>query len=339
MPFQNYLCEATGEPVEPPECIHCALKGALPGCEFTPAILHAIAENQRPPDYANEQAEAEFGKPVDVGVSVTELLGCPRKLRYMQREPWNDKPSSMYWAVRGDLFHRTVEMYGATEKRVVSEQRLFWFFKYQGQVVGLSGQPDLVVQREKGWHILDYKTIKEVPTYTYRYTCSLTGKHIYDVPFRIRRGNRVNCPHCGEKHDQKDVEMQKLAAQPRGSHTAQIQLYAELVEKNAALLAGITGAPADLPIVSAEMVYMDMAKAKRVEVPIWDQTARRELLTRRLKVHLQATPDILRNTDEVWQCDYCPVRGNCEKDFGGHVGKAMLEEQAIAAKDLDTVPD
>ncbi|HOG79725.1 MAG TPA: hypothetical protein PK454_08215, partial [Anaerolineaceae bacterium] len=91
MPFTHFICETTGERVDPQDCLACALGGALPGCQMTPAILAGILRHQRPADFAMTQAQAALdGKPVtlDKALTVTELLGCPRKTRLMKTVDW-----------------------------------------------------------------------------------------------------------------------------------------------------------------------------------------------------------------------------------------------------------
>ena len=336
MPFTHFICETTGERVDPQDCLACALGGALPGCQMTPAILAGILRHQRPADFAMTQAQAALdGKPVtlDKALTVTELLGCPRKTRLMKTVDWADRPARLYWAYRGTLFHDEAEKYAATEPLAFAEGRLHWVFKFQGQVVSLSGQPDLMLYRAGAWHLLDYKTIREVPRRTWRHTCRATGQVIYDSPFRAN-GKGVNCPHCGVKHTSDLVEIREMPPQPRGSHIEQLQLYTLLIEKNgpqllAALndvLASIGGAPLQQPpaVNTAELHYLDMSGGLRIPVDVWPLEQRMTLLKARLALHLLDDPEPIRDPQEAWQCDYCPVRAACELRQGAPVGRAAL---------------
>jgi len=44
-------------------------------------------------------------------------------------------------------------------------------------------------------------------------------------------------------------------------------------------------------------------------------------------------PPIINDSDDLWRCDYCPVRRQCEQIHGSPVGKEALElevEQVLA---------
>ncbi len=348
MPFKGFICEVTGERVSPEHCLACARKGA-PGCDVgSPAIIAGIARHQRPLNYAVALAQDQRQDLVlSHGFSVTELLSCARKQRLLQAEDWFDKPSKMYYAFRGTLFHGEAEEYLAGDLLSAGEQRLFWFMKFSSKTIGLSGQPDLLLfdAERGGWRLIDYKTIKEVPGRTFRYTCTATNSTIYEVPFRVR-GKQVNCPWCKTKHPIEDVRVEELPPQPRGSHIEQLQLYALLIEKNAAKLAAAVNAkagkkvvPDDAPIVAAELVYLDMSNQKRIAVDIWTREQRMELLKSRLALHIQdGLPEVLTDPAELWACDYCPVRGICAEKHGGPVGKEMLVAEAAEAAQEEAVP-
>lgn len=335
MPFKNLICDVTGEAVDPTACLNCARDGALPGCEMTPAIVAGIVRHQRPVDFSLNAAQSEFsGGKIDRAFSVTELLGCPRKVKLQSEVDWGDKPSKLYWAYRGTLFHGEAERYGEEEPTAVSEDRLFWFFKYAGKVIALSGQPDLILYRNHAWHLLDYKTIKQVPSRTYRHTCRVHNKLIYDTPWKAN-GKGVNCPHCGVKHTSSEVDIEELPPQPRGSHIEQVQLYVLLIEQNNKKLTdalnirlkavGIDAeVPANISVDSAELHYLDMSGGKRIAIPVWSRDERVALLKQRLAAHMQDDPQPINDPQEAWQCDYCPVRAACELQNGGPVGKNTL---------------
>jgi len=340
MPFSGFLCEVTGEPVSPDHCLACARKGA-PGCEVgSPAIIAGIIHHQRPIHYATRSAQDQrLDLDIQHGFSVTELLSCARKQRLLNDVNWYEKPSRLYYAFRGTLFHAEAERYLDSDPLAAGEERLFWFLKFSGKTIGLSGQPDLILfdSLRGGWIIHDYKTTKEVPGRTYRYVCAFTSKIIYDVPFRIK-GKQVNCPWCATKHSLDEVSMEELPPQPRGSHVEQIQLYTLLLEKNAARLAAKVNAraagqivPENASVIGAELVYLDMSAQKRIQVSIWPKEERLELLKRRLSLHMQPElPAILTERDELWACDYCAVRTRCAQLHGSPVGKDLPVSSPIA---------
>ncbi len=328
--FAGFICEVTNEPILSADCLDCARKGA-PGCEVgSPPILSGILRHIRPAGFSQGQAQdARADVTPDLSFSVTELLGCARKGALMQTEDWYERPSRLYWAYRGTLFHSQAEAYAQDDLTVISEQRLFWFFRLGGKTIALSGQPDLLLfdEQHKGWRIVDFKTTKEVPSRRYRYTCLTTGQVIYEVPYKIK-GN-ANCPHCNAKHNASEVSAEELPPGPRAAHDLQLQVYATLVEKNGAALANMLNrrlmkqaCPPDAPILGGELVYLDMSTQKRIQVEIRPAAERMALVRTQLQPRLAGgLPDILRNPLEAWQCNYCPVRPACESHHGGPVGR------------------
>ncbi|MCD4672210.1 MAG: hypothetical protein K8R77_06070 [Anaerolineaceae bacterium] len=352
MPLAYFICEVSGEKADPQTCLACARNGSLPGCEFTPAIIAGIINNQRPSGFASEEAKKHFRKSgrsgkIDLALSVTEALNCPRKVQYERICDWGSTPSDMYYAFRGTAFHAMAEAYVKEGPLAIAEMRLHWFFKMLGKTVGLSGCPDLITYRHDlgGWLIQDYKTIREIPKRTFRYTCNETGAIIYNVPFRIR-GNTVKCPHCKVKHpnDDEHVTVDEMPAQARDSHVEQIQMYAQLITRNQRLLIDIINRrmgekriEKSMPVVAGEICYLDMSGIKRIPVPIWSPKERIGLVSHKIKPHLSdETPGVLTDPEDLWKCDYCPVRYQCELEHGGKVGQAALDEQ-IAVN--EAVPD
>ena len=342
--FQGFICELSGEKVSAAECLACAEAGA-PGCRYgSPAVIAGIANNMRQPGFALDVAKAQREDiRFDYGFSATELLGCPRKKRLIQEYPWWDKPSSLYWAFRGNLMHDRAEEYAEQNPHALAEQRLFWSLRFQGKIIGLSGALDLLIYQPKqeGWVIVDYKTIAKVSNHLWRHICKATGKIMSDMPFPVN-GKGMNCRWCGEKHDKADIQIVKVPFQPRSSHKEQLQLYALLVEKNAATLAAAVNArleangkePSvrpDAPIVGAELVYMDMKGMVRAEVEIWPREDRIAFLKQKLAAAI--TPDmppVLTDPGQTWQCRYCPVADYCETlaEAEAVVDSAYAEETA-----------
>jgi CRISPR/Cas system-associated exonuclease Cas4 (RecB family) len=337
MPFVGFNCEVSGEPITPQTCLICARSGA-PGCEIgSPAIIAGIIRGQRPPDFALAAASGERQDlRLDAGFSVTELLACPRKTRLMAGHDWREKPTRLYYAYRGNLMHAEAERYLSEDPLAAGEARLFWFMRYSGKTIGLSGQPDLLLYDPPrgGWKITDYKTIKEIPSRTYRYVCPVSGETISETPYRVR-GKSLSCAWCNERHPLEDVRVEELPPQPRGSHALQLQLYALLVEKNVARIAQAVNRqlaeagsqasiPADAPVIAAELVYLDMSGQKRIKVELLPRPERMALLKERLALHIQDDlPAILTNPADLWQCAFCPVSEICARLYSGPVGKEL----------------
>ena len=343
MPFAGLICEASGEAITPQACLLCARSGA-PGCEIgSPAIIAGIIRGQRPPDFALAAASDERRDlRLDAGYSITELLACPRKTRLMAEYDWWEKPTRLYYAYRGNLMHAEAERYLSEDPLAAGEARLFWFMRFSGKIIGLSGQPDLLLYDPslRAWKIVDYKTIKEIPSRTYRYICPISGETISETPYRVR-GKSLNCAWCNERHPLEDVRVEEHPPQPRGSHALQLQLYTLLVEKNVRRIAQAVNRQlseagsqlsiqADAPVIAAELVYLDMSSQKRISVDLLPRSERMELLKERLALHIQDDlPAILTNPADLWQCDYCPVREICARLYGDPVGKELLAAETL----------
>ena len=324
--FQGFVCELSGEPVSAAECLACAQAGA-PGCNYgTPAVIAGIANNMRTPNFslaAVQQKREDIA--FDFGFSATELLGCPRKKRLIQQYPWWEKPSALYWAFRGTMMHSAAEKYAGDNPFALVEDRLFWFLRFSGKVIGLSGAPDLLVYDPQlgGWKLIDYKTIKQVRTSLHRHICPATGNTMSDMPFPVR-GKQMYCKWCDEKHPKNELTIVKVPFQPRGSHREQMQIYSILVEKNAAALAEAANAqlraagrddvvPPNAAVIGAELIYMDMSRMIRLDVDIWSYKDRLAFLKRKLAAAIMPDlPPVLTDPDQTWQCKYCPVATTCE---------------------------
>ena len=92
------------------------------------------------------------------------------------------------------------------------------------------------------------------------------------------------------------------------------------------MLASIGGAPLQQPPVvnTAELHYLDMSGGLRIPVEVWPLEQRMTLLKDRLALHLLEDPEPIRDPQDAWQCDHCPVRAACELQQGGPVGRAAL---------------
>ena len=111
-------CEMTEEPVNFDDCLACAKNGA-PGCSMTPALVERIRDGIRPHDFAQRMAEE---READFGLSVTELIYCPRKFRLSKTYPYIEKPTALYRMMRGSGVHADLAQYSEG----IRETRLAW---------------------------------------------------------------------------------------------------------------------------------------------------------------------------------------------------------------------
>jgi CRISPR/Cas system-associated exonuclease Cas4 (RecB family) len=80
---------------------------------------------------------------------------------------------------------------------------------------------------------------------------------------------------------------------------------------------------------TAEIVYMDMREQLRIPVELLPLDEAWKLIEQRLALFTtNSLPDILHDPEEFWECDFCPVRGVCERLYGAPVGKSLVGEEA-----------
>ena len=299
MSLAGFLCGATDMPVTIEACLACARSGALPGCHQTAPVLNGIVQGLRPDDY---------------GLTVTTLIGCLRKWRLMQDTAYWLKPAQSYWAYRGQLLHGVAAHYAADDPHAIAEQRFTITIALpDGQSIAVSGQPDLVLIDQHT--LIDYKTTKVVPTGWRSYVCPETDQLIAEGPYALRRKS-LDCPHCA-----------------LGAHLTK-------VDRSDRPAAGETPSRAASQPVSPAAGSERVRRRSRRDpvsrhghaVPHPDRPAAARLkpkryLRERVALAVQTDlPPILTDEDELWACDYCPVRQVCEERHGGPVGKAAQHQ-------------
>jgi CRISPR/Cas system-associated exonuclease Cas4 (RecB family) len=253
-------------------------------------------------------------RPDDFGITVSVLLGCPRKVRLMQEWPYYLKPSESWWVYRGQLMHGVAYEFARRDENAIAETRFSMLVDTaNGGMIKISGQPDLVFTDRS--HLLDFKTTKRTPRPWLTFTCPETGQVIREGQW-APRGRVIACPHCelGE-HPKKEV---KEEGPPRAysRHVRQISLYRLLLAENG------------IEVSSGEIVYQDMSEQVRIPINLIPIPEARALLESLVAMHTQGPlPRILTNSEEVWECDWCMSRGKCEELHGGLVGKAALEKE------------
>ena len=309
MPHIGFTCDATELPVDIPDCLACARAGALPGCHQTAPVIAGIVRGLRPDDMPMSDAPPERRWAAWRGWTVTTLIGCLRKARLMQSEPYWLKPSESYWAYRGQLMHGIAARYAEEADQVLAEQRLSVVSEaLHGVSVEVSGQPDLVLLDQK--HLIDYKTTKAVPTGWRAYVCPETDRVISEGPYALRR-KFVECPHCTlGQHDAKVIEVLS-APRAKVQHVLQVSLYRLLLHRHGHV------------IETAEIIYMDMDTQLRVPVDLLSLEEAEHYLRERVTLAVKSDlPPVLTAPDEVWECGYCAVQAACRERAAEESGAA-----------------
>lgn len=305
MPFIGFVCEADESAVAPEQCRACARQGARPGCQQSAPVITGILNGLRSGH----------------ALTVTVLLGCARKARLMQTEDYQLKPAEAWWAYRGQLMHGVSAAYAQGDPDAIAEQRFSMLVDAgsgealcaslkptASRLVEISGQPDLVLVDRR--HLVDYKTTKAVPGPWRTWTCPTLGVIAREGQFACRT-KWLDCPACSQRHEAAAIETQHP---PRAyaSHIQQVSLYRLLLWENG------------IEVDTAEIIYQDMRQQLRVPVELLSLSEARTLLEARLAEHTQPNlPDVLRDPDDIWQCNFCPVRAACERQHGvplGHRG-------------------
>jgi hypothetical protein len=298
MPFQNFICETTGEPVAPQTCLACARNGALGGCPMTAPVIKGILANLRPDNF---------------GITITTLLGCPRKFQLKQEWDYNLRPSELWWAYRGQLMHDVSARYAQDDPNAVVEQRYSVMVEAPAGLNIISGQPDLVYLDRH--HVLDFKTTKAVPGPWRVYTCPETGLIIREGPYAWRT-KMIACPHCFDGEHVARQIVQEGPPRAKKAHIQQVSLYRLVLAEHG------------VAVDTAEIIYMDMREQVRIPVELLPLAEAWKLIEQRLALFTtNSLPDILRDPEEFWECDFCPVRSVCERFYGAPVGKSLVGEE------------
>lgn len=109
------------------------------------------------------------------GISVTQLLGCPRKVFLEKTNDWFSSPIENWPALRGTLVHGLLEQTGGENAEIeVRHERV-----YKG--VTISGQPDSVRVLGNGKRrlIRDWKSTNKLPYYDNAYSSHKLQTNIY----------------------------------------------------------------------------------------------------------------------------------------------------------------
>ncbi len=141
------------------------------------------------------------------------------------------------------------------------------------------------------------------------YTCPEAGVVIREGPFAWRN-KYLPCPHCPEgEHVAREI-VQESAPRPYRTHVEQVSAYRLLLAEN------------DVPVEQAQVIYQDMAQQLPIDVALLPMDATLALLQQRLALLTHPDlPPVLSDPELLWECDFCAVRGACERLHGGPVGR------------------
>ncbi len=278
----GFLCELTGKPVSFDACLSCSYSVSR-GCPMFPSAIERILATQRPQDYAMQIAAQHGG--ADHAFSVTEIVYCPRRYRLAREHPYYERPTAMWRMLRGTAIHDFL----ANFSQGIREQTLVWRFRFQGKTIALVGTPDLLMETGHGLVVVDYKFTDFAPRERSALLCNDCGAEVSED---------LLCPNCGPLHRERVSATTLL--KPRNGHESQVLLYCLLVEK--AMHNRVAG---------GQVIYLTR-KPLKLDVR-YDRNAALHILVQRLATLLSPSlPPRLEKAEELWQCEHCPLREQCE---------------------------
>lgn len=176
---------------------------------------------------------------------------------------------------------------------------LLVIFTFQGKTIALTGTPDLVEDTPNGALVTDYKFIEYAPRDQKILVCPDCQEEV---------SKDLVCPNCGQI-GKSAVNRVNIPAKPHAGHDRQVNLYGLLIEK-------VLGKP----VAGGQIIYLTKTP---VRIPVsYERDATMAFVKQRLAALLDADlPPVLTEPDELWQCDYCPVRSQCEALHSAPVGK------------------
>jgi len=294
MGFKGFICEGMssipldGSRVGPQACLTCSYERHVTGknhCPFTPPIVRGIIANNQPRDL--------------MGYSVTELIGCHRRVVLKEEVDYWIEPSQAYWAFRGQLAHSIVEGYHNGDGELIERR---FYADLDGMLI--TGQPD-VVYPDEGL-VVDYKTTKRVPKPLKRYACPACGAIIRENQWYARKGSTLTCDDCSAAYKAEEIEAEIVDPQPYDTHVDQLNVYAWLLAQN-----GIT-------VGTAQVVYLDMSEPEVLKVELRPMDQVEIFVTQKLAGLMSRNggglPEgVWDDPDENWRCRYCAVCEQCEE--------------------------
>jgi hypothetical protein len=248
-------------------------------------VLKGIAESNAPRGY--------------VGWSATTILGCARAARLKEVVDYYIAPGEAFWAFRGHLAHLVVEQFARSDKSAIVEMRFATVVHVAGRPVLVSGKPD-VVYPDRG-HLVDFKTTKKVPDGHYVYTCPDCDRTMQEGKWRLRKGCRKTCPHCGVVHDPSTVRQALTVEPPRpyDTHIGQLSIYRWLLAQHG------------IEVDTAEVIYFNMDALRRVGVDLWSLEYTEGVIRKKLAPLVsEGLPEPL--VANSWRCRYCDVKHACD---------------------------
>jgi hypothetical protein len=251
-------------------------------------------------------------------ITPSALKGCTRKLVLERTSDYFEEPEKLYYAVRGSLIHGFLEDHGLNN--VQTEVRLFKELDIDGRKIVISGQLDYYDEGERA--IEDYKTLSDKGTFflfdtgakeehilqtnTYRWLAdgghvgSLDGPQVFWPVDKIKINylfmNRVVI--TGTTH----VERVTSYKSPNYGKKYRLETRRRQVDKS----------PRGVPVWEIEIAIPEVPLMPESEIKehiFWGAAALHSGF--RAQAEGGIPPGILYESEEAWQCGFCPVKRKC----------------------------
>lgn len=245
-------------------------------------------------------AEQVQGKDRPDGITVTQLNGCPRAVHIERLFDYYVEPLDNYFAFRGTLTHGVLEQFG--DPVAVKEQRYYRTYRD----IRISGQVDT-------WRIVG---TDNDAWYTHLWDTWLSVDFgMPETKPELPKGARFRIRDFKSKHDV-----------PTGTYLA------KRYQQQGNLYAWLLQVPSP-DMLDCEFVFVSMngirvmslfnggtfGNGRAKPVQIWGPAQTEKFLDERL-IPLAISRELDKpipyakvNDDDLWQCDWCPVRKMCYK--------------------------
>jgi hypothetical protein len=279
------------------------------------------------------------------GVTVTQLAGCLRRVELERTNDFYAEPQSTYAAFRGVLAHSIMEKYHP--KGAMVEER--YFRTYKG--VQISGQLDewLVTGTDPGfaqvWHEW-LRHIEHVEGLNAKEQGPYWDGKAYDADECELRSNGVPCPARQQPDIPKGARF--VIRDYKTKHELPTYTYlAKRYQKQANCYVWLLRLPEGR--IDVEFIFMSMngvkvqtmfdggtfSNGRAKPEQFWTDKELEEYLDSRLLI-LQATRNAGRplpydrvEEEDLWNCDYCPVKQLCYKSAAEEARKSWAKGEVV----------
>jgi hypothetical protein len=296
-----------------------------------------------PYEVLHGMAEQATGKDRPTGISVTQLGGCLRKVELERLNDFYAEPDSTYPAFRGVLLHAVIEKHSPFG--AIVEQR--YFRRYKG--VELSGQLDQWRTTDPKFTATWHEWLRHME-HVEGVNAKEQGPHWdgqpYDADECESRSNGALCPAREQPAIPRGLRFKIIDA--KSKHEVPTFPY---LDKKYQQQANVYIYLLRLPpgIIDVDFIFMSMKGVKAMSLydggtfrngrakpeQFWSRSELEQYLDNRLML-LEASRQVGKpvpydrvDTDDLWNCDYCPAIRLCHKLAAEEARKAWSKGEIV----------